>query len=283
MEIKLLHKDDFAQVYDLDEPGPYYRGLAPSDYRMPDVLCAFLKRVRQRIAAARGKNRLRVLDFACGYGANGALLRHRLAMRGLYALYASDRASGDHREFFQAHRESDTGFEIGGLDLAGNALRYAKHMGFLDSAFCEDLSTHAPSAGLSEFLARVDLVVESGSLAALLPAVFPKLMRTGAQEELPWFLYCPRPDVQWSGLGQVWSACNYIAETCNSMPVRYRKSLSAHEASDVRRLAGELGVPGKRIFRDGYILVDLVLARPRDSAEREPLSNLVAGCDDLWG
>ena len=56
MELKLLHKDDFGRVYDLDDPGPYYRGLLSSDYRMPDVLCAFLKRVQQRIAAVRGKD-----------------------------------------------------------------------------------------------------------------------------------------------------------------------------------------------------------------------------------
>jgi len=155
-------------------------------------------------------------------------------------------------------------------------------MGLVDSAFCEDLYTHEPSAGLSEFLADVDLVVESGSLAAILPTVFAKLMRTGASEDLPWFLYCPRPDAQWVSLGEVWSASDYVAEICNSTPVRYRKSLSAHETSDVRRLAGELGVRPERIFGAGYILVDLVLARPRGSAERTPLSKLVAGCNDLW-
>lgn len=282
-DFELLHKDDFGQVYDLDRAGPYYRGLAPSDYRMPDVLCGLLKRVRRCIASARGTATLRVLDFACGYGANGALLRHRLSMSDLYRLYASDKDASGHQGFFESRRESESGFDIGGLDLASNALAHAERMGFIDSAFCEDLCASEPSGVLCEFLLGADLVVESGSLGALLPTVFPKLLGAAARERPPWFLYCPRPDVEWASLARAWSACDYVAETCNAKPIRYRKPLSPHEGAEVRRLALELGVAAERVIGDGYILVDLMLARPRTVVERAPLRALVAGCGDLWG
>ena len=62
--LKLEHKDDFDQVYDLDDPRPYFRGLAPGDYRMPGVLVRFLKLARARIATARNRETpLRIADF----------------------------------------------------------------------------------------------------------------------------------------------------------------------------------------------------------------------------
>ena len=66
------HKDDFDRVYDLEDPSPYYTALRPSDYRMPAVLAGALKAMHGPMCAARGAGgTLRVLDFACGYGAIG--------------------------------------------------------------------------------------------------------------------------------------------------------------------------------------------------------------------
>ena len=47
------HKDDFDRVYDLADPRPYFRGLEPSCYRMPQVLADFLRAAGSRVAAAR--------------------------------------------------------------------------------------------------------------------------------------------------------------------------------------------------------------------------------------
>jgi len=65
---------DFEALYDLPDPRPYYRGLAPSDYAMPE-------RVAAAVGALAGARRpFRLLDLACGYGAVGLLLRTGLAM-----------------------------------------------------------------------------------------------------------------------------------------------------------------------------------------------------------
>ena len=150
-------KNDFGRVYDLDDPGPYFNALKPADYRMPEVLAGALKAIHRAVCAARGEGgTLRVLEFACGYGAVGAVLRHRVSMRELYARYAerhwqpddgraSWKADG---EYFAATREGTQGFEIGGTDIAGNALAYARTMGFVDRAFHEDLIQHPPSEAL---------------------------------------------------------------------------------------------------------------------------------------
>ena len=120
------HKDDFGRVYDLEDPSPYFNALAPSGYRMPEVLARALKAIHGAVCAARdAPGTLRVLVFACGYGAVGALVCHDVSMAELYARYAKrswqpDEGrrywAGDAR-FFAARREKPGRFEFGGLDI----------------------------------------------------------------------------------------------------------------------------------------------------------------------
>ena len=38
-------KEDFAAVYDLPDPRPYYRGLTTTHYRMPEVMAGVVERI----------------------------------------------------------------------------------------------------------------------------------------------------------------------------------------------------------------------------------------------
>ena len=82
------HKDDFGRVYDLEDPSPYFNALRPSEYCMPAALAGALKAIHRAVCATRGAGDvLRIVDFACGYGAIGALLRHDVSMPEIYARY----------------------------------------------------------------------------------------------------------------------------------------------------------------------------------------------------
>ena len=71
------HAAHFERVYDLDDPSPYFNTIGPSGYCMPATLAGALKAMHGPLCAVRGAGETpRVLDFACGYGAIGALLRH---------------------------------------------------------------------------------------------------------------------------------------------------------------------------------------------------------------
>ena len=167
------HAAHFVRVYDLDDPSPYFAALGPSGYRMPAALAAALEAIHVPLGAVRGAGAgLRVLDFACGYGVIGALLRHDVSMAEIYAWYGERawRPEEGRRYWeqdaahFAARRREGAAFEIGGIDIAGNALDYAVALSFVDRAFHEDLVEDAPSDGLRAFLSGVDLVVESGAL-----------------------------------------------------------------------------------------------------------------------
>ena len=277
------HKDDFDRVYDLEDPSRYFTALRPSGYRMPEVLAGVLEAIHRPVCAARGPgDALRVLDFACGYGTIGALLRHDVSMTEIYARYGARHwRPADARRyweadaaFFAVRREASVNFEIGGTDIAGVALEYAAALGFVDRTFHENLVERAPSGALTRFLDGADLVVESGSLGDLLPVAFERILDACGGTRRPWFLYCPRPDVDWAPLNALWVECGYRRESIGAEPVRYRKALAAQERADMLRVARELGLEDKDVMRDGYLLVDMTLARPEADAGNPPIVRL---------
>ena len=281
------HKDDFGRVYDLEDPSPYFNALRPSGYRMPEVLAGALKSIHRAICAARGSvGTLRVLDFACGYGAVGALLRHAVSMPELYARYAGRHWRPDDgrtywqsdAEFFASRRERSRTFEIGGADIAGNALEYAAAMGFLDRTFHADLVEQPPNEALGHFLRGVDLAVECGSLGELLPVAFERILDAGGHHRT-WFLYGPRPDVDWVRLDALWTARGYRAESLVNEPVRYRKPLGAAERVAMLRATRALGKPDGSVMREDYLLADVRLARPEADLDNPPIGELRGRCD----
>lgn len=282
------HKDDFDRVYDLEDPSPYFAALRPSDYRMPAVLAEVLKAIHGSACAACGAGEtLRVLDFACGYGTIGALLRHDVSMDGIYARYGERQWSPpDSRSywdtdaaFFALRRAMAATFELGGTDIAGVALEYAKTLGFLDCSFHENLLDREPSDALAGFLRGVDLIVESGSVGGLLPIAYERILDGCGDANRPWFLYSPRPDVDWTSLNALWAERGYRTESLGTEPVRYRKALAEAEQADMFRVTRELGIRDEDVMRDGYLLVDMTLARPEADTGNPPIERLRGSYD----
>lgn len=258
------HKDDFRVVYDLDSPRAYFQALAPLDYRMPAVTCGVLRHLAPRLAAAFGRTPLRVLDFACGFGVNGALLKHRVTLSEIYRHFAQGPADpAAAQAFFAARRAAVPDVEVGGIDIAEQALAYGREAGFLDAAFAVDLARDAVAPALSDFLAGTHVVIETGSLFDVLVAAVDRLLGTGAR---PWILVAPRPDVEVAALYRVLARHGYRHQACNRRPIRYRKLLGAREADEAARAIKARGEDPAGAIEDGYFLVDLVLARPSEDA-----------------
>ena len=276
------HAPHFTRVYDLDDPSPYFSALRPTGYRMPVALAGALRAIHAPLRAARGAGeRLRVLDFACGYGAIGALLRHDIAMPEIYGRYGARRWQPEDRRryweqdaaYFGARRAEHAAFEIGGIDIAENAVAYAAALGFVDRDFPENLVDDAPSAALRQFLEGAHLVVESGALGVMLPAAFARVLDC-AGEARPWFIYCPRPDVNWSALERLWAERGYRTESFLGAPVRYRRPQNEQERADMLRRSRGLGKPDEAIMQGGYLLVDMTLARPEADSGNPPVAQL---------
>ena len=276
-------KTEFDRLYDLEDPGPYFTALAPTEYRMPAVLARALEAIHAPLCAARDAgDSLRIVDFACGYGVIGALLRHDVSMAEIYAWYGEREWRPDDgrryweadTDYFSARRAAAATFEIGGIDVAGIALEYAETLGFIDRAFHENLLKSTPSDGLARFLRGVDLVVESGALGPLLPGAFGRILDHAADARRPWFLYQLRPDVEGAALRGLWAARGYRMEDLGAGPIRYRKPLGEGERAEMLHNTRALGKPDAAVMQGGYLLVDVTLARPEADADDPPIARL---------
>ncbi|MEQ8601872.1 MAG: hypothetical protein RIB45_01035 [Marivibrio sp.] len=244
--------EDFEALYDLADPRAYYRGLAPSGYAMPAQVAQAVRRL------SVGRRPFHVLDFACGYGAVGLLLRTGLSMADLYRRYADAADPSDDARAFDA---APGRWRIAGLDVAGRALAYAQAVGAVDLGFCENVLEKAPSAGLTAFLRQADLIVESGAVGGLLAPALPRLIAAAAPRR-PTILYCPRPNVDPGPIASAVTAHGYAVAPYGA-PVAYRKPLSAAERSTVAAAAAALGLSSDAVFdADGFMRVQMRCAQP---------------------
>lgn len=272
------HKNDFEALYNLSDAGPYYRGLAPSDYRMPDVVAGLLRaRGAAFLEARRHDGPLRLVDFGCGFGAIGTVLHYDIRTADLFERHfeiANVREGRAHwnrdREFLNARsRELSIEMEIAGLDIADEALRYARHIGAIDRAFPENLVTDSPSDALSDYMTGVDIVMESGVLGEAFAAAIPKLLPGGGTSR-PWILFSPRPDMDWSNGRRALTGLGYRIEVF-ARSIAYRRSLSDYETADFLALAEQFGHARDAVMRDGFMRVDMLLCRPEPDADAVPL------------
>ena len=283
------HKHDFGRVYDLEDPSPYYTALRPGDYRMPQVLARTLKALHYPMASARGAGHcLRMLDFACGYGAIGALLRHDISMHDIFERYGQRHwHRADKRtywrsdiDFFSPWRNESVRYEIGGTDIAGVALEYAQALGFLDEVFHENLIEAVPSNRFRDFIRGTHLIVESGcSLGDRLPMAFERVLDVFGDAPGPWFIYSPRPDIDWEAMDKFWQVRDYQPESLSTVPVRYRKPLGAPEREDILHITRAMKRADETVMRDDYLLVDMTLARPKSDAIKWPIDQFQAHYD----
>lgn len=278
-------KEDFAAVYGLPDPRPYYRGLTATHYRMPEVVAGVIERITDRLLAhrSRGHETLHVLDFACGFGAIGALLKHSLSMESLYRHYAGEPGDAEDahevdRAFYRQHKRTTGPITLTGVDIAPSAVEYAKALELVDTGFGVDLTQNvAPDVASS--LSNVDLVVESGCLASVLGAAFRTIHSIARN---PWFIYCPRPDTDWSNLEALWPSIGYVVESLSNQTVAYRRPLGCDEERTVLRIAAEYERPSEQVINNGYIRVPIMLARSHADVHAIPHSELTRLVRDLF-
>ena len=273
---KVVRHEDFEDVYDLPDPRTYYRALEPLDYRAPAIVSGYLKTHGSKIAAQRGKSRLSILDFCAGYGANGALLKHALTLKELFAHYGED-AGGDaatqDRLFYAEHRVEGAPFEVAGLDIAATALDYARRCNLIDQGHVVNLIEEPVGDALADFLTRCDVIVESGGIGAILFSCYQRLLDHLSGSERPWFLACPRPDWGHGALWDLFRERGYVVEPVSEL-IPYRRTM-AGEQEDAMARSRQHGHDPALHFRDGYYLFPLTLARPREAAEALPLEDLL--------
>ena len=178
------------------------------------------------------------------------------------------------QSFFSARRIEQNPFEIGGLDIAANALSYAKANGLIAEGFAENLVENSPSERLRAFLQQTDIIMEVGALLDVLQDAVIELLKRASPGRRPWLLTSPRYDVDIAPLKAHLAESGYILETVNPAPIHYRKLISKQERDLVAERIRDLGRNPEDGFEGETFVVDLLLARPEADAKALPLSML---------
>lgn len=274
----------FDDIYDQPDPRAYFRALAPYEYRTPHHAQPIFRRAvaaRTRTGPGRGAEPTAVLDICCSYGINAALLNHDLTLDDLYTHYLSPQATAMEtaeliewdRTFYAAHRRPDA-VPVFGLDIAANAIAYARAVGLLDEGFCENLETSPPTTALLDAARRTRLITITGGVSFLSARTFEPLLAAAA--EPVWVAAFVLRTGSYEQIAQYLAEAGVITERIATPTFPQRRFTSAHE----RRYAIEAVIAtgeaphGKE--SDGYFHTALHLSRPAVDADRHPLSDLVA-------
>ena len=178
-------KTCFDDIYDQPDPRAYFGRLAPLEYEIPHHAQAVFRRTVAERAAAAGSAEagVAVLDVCCSYGINAALLTHELTLAELFEHYTSpvarrltraDLIEWD-KEFYAARRRPGAPRVIG-LDVARNALGYARAVGLLDAACAENLEQHSASPALRRAMTEVGLITMTGGGSYITRRTFAALL-----------------------------------------------------------------------------------------------------------
>ncbi|GAA1936117.1 hypothetical protein [Kitasatospora viridis] len=163
-------KPPFPAPYQQPHPHEYVRRLAPLRYRSPDFSRGLLRATLAELRRRRGRRRLKVVDLACGYGINAALLKHGVDFAGLARLYTCpadpDGPLARDRAHFGA-RWVDRSLTVVGVDTAGAATDYGLASGLLDAVVRTDLERAEPTDADREALGGADLVLATGGFTTL--------------------------------------------------------------------------------------------------------------------
>ncbi len=263
---------DYEAIYNRPDPSAYFRALEPLGYRQPDVVTGFLQEYGASIAARLDRSRLRILDFGCGYGAFGAVLRHRLAMEDLYARFRAERPARfleEDQSFFAEHRGSGPDVDLGGIDIAERAVAYAEACGLIDQGFSEDLTERDPGPALKAFFAETDLVLETGAVYQHVSGCYARLLDSSPRR--PWFLFGPRGDADTGPLAAILEQQGYRLEVVSSHQRRYRRFSDAEEQADSEANMLALGRRIEEHSKAGWFVNPLILARPEAEAAVVPI------------
>lgn len=275
-------KANFDDIYNQPDPRSYYRTLGALDYEIPAHGATVFDLLLDEMGGRKGRT---VLDVCCGYSANAALLNHDIDLADLYEHYGSleNAADGDvaeiDRQWFAEHSRADA-VSVIGLDVAGNAVRYATSVGLLDQGVVADLESGGPDEPTARAFAAADLVAVTGGIGYVGEKTFRSVVEAGG-EHPPWVAALSLRWVDFAPITEAFDDLGLVTERLEGYCVPQRRF--AHAAEREAAVAGlrERGLDPAPELRLGAHCAELYVSRPAEAVRAAPiagiLGSLVAG------
>jgi hypothetical protein len=256
-------KADFGDVYNQPGPRSYYRTLGVLDYEIPAHGAAVFNLLLDEMGSRADKM---VLDVCCGYSA----YEH---YGHLENAAAHDIAEMD-RRWLAEHSRPDP-VSVIGLDVAGNAVRYATGVGLLDQGLVADLETGKPDEEITHALAAADLVTVTGGVGYVGEKTFRAIVEASGDDS-PWVAALCLRWVDYTPIAGALGDLGLVTEWLDGYCVPQRRF--AHEDERQAALAGVRvrGLdPAPELQLDAHC-AELYVSRPPEAARTMPVADLLS-------
>lgn len=268
-------KTDFNDTYDRSTPETYYRVLRSFDYMIPELARPFIKRSLETIRKTLHSRPVRVIDLCCGYGVNAALLNHDVDMDDLYDRYTDwprpdllpKTVIEEDRRLFAARRKSPLEAELIGVDIATNALSYARETGLLAEALALNLERDYPDARTRELFGGADMVTVTGGLSYIGQSTFERVLDCFPPNRRPWVIWFPLRHVNIDNVTETLARFGLKTERMATLP--QRRMTDAGERNLVLQQLKEAGLD-PHDEKEGYLHANCMISRPDPFSQRMP-------------
>lgn len=275
-------KASFDHVYNEADPRDYFTTLGDLEYQAPAHGARVFPRLVERQREQLGRDDLVVLDLACSYGVNAALLNHDLTLDDLYARYRSPELASlstdelvlADREFFDEHRRPDT-VRVLGQDVADRAVAYAQRVGLHWQSTSENLEEDDPSDALAEALSQVDLITVTGGVGYISERTFDRVLKCVGADDGCWVASFALRWIEYDQLAELFAAYGLETEKLAGHLFPQRRFADDAERDFALKEHRRIGVESGGKF-EGWYLSEFYLSRPKGQ-NHPPVDELLSG------
>lgn len=275
-------KADFTDLYHRPDPRSYYRTLGALEYQIPQRAAAVFEAVRRAQRATVPSASGTVLDVCSSYGVNATLLKTDLNMEEVYHRYAGpelaelepEQLADLDRQYYAEHQRTDAP-RVLGLDIAAEAVAYAREVGLIDDGWAENLEESEPSESLTQGIDDVSLITITGGVGYVTERTFGRLMQALPQEPAPWVAAFVLRMYPYDSIADTLAEHGLVTERLDGVTFPQRRFESADEQQATLQQLHNLGIDTQGLEDEGWYHCTFFLSRPAEDIERLPLEQLL--------
>lgn len=279
-------KAQFGHIYNQADPRGYFQTLGDLEYRAPAHGGRVFDRIVQRWREHLDRQDVVVLDLCCSYGINAALLNHDVTFDALCRRYSSSQLatlSTDElvvadRAFFDEHRRPDP-VQVLGIDVADQAVAYARGVGLHWAGSSENLELEDASAALAQLLVGVDLITVTGGIGYVSEHTFDRLLRHTSLNDGCWVAAFALRWIQYERIAEVLAHYGLATERLAGHTFRQRRFADDIERDYVLGELDRMGIDPSGKETEGWYHSYFYLSCPAEQAPPS-LPKLLSDCLD---
>ncbi len=275
-------KADFTDLYHRPDPRSYYRTLGALEYQIPQRAAAIFDAVRRAQRETVPNATGTVLDVCSSYGVNATLMRTDLDMVEVYRRYADpalddlqpEQLADRDRKYYAEHRRADAP-RVLGLDIAAEAVAYARQVGLINDGWAENLEESDPSPALTQGIQDVSLITITGGVGYVTEHTFGRLMQALPQDRSQWVAAFVLRMYPYDSIAETLAEHGLVTERLDGETFPQRRFESADEQQATLRQLHSLGIDTQGLEDEGWYHCTFFLSRPAEDVEKLPLDQLL--------